>query len=148
MSWLSLATCVRKSLQFSQRNCRGLSRNTSARPCIREASSAVYSAFKKNAGERAFGANPQFFKIWLPTTSNSAARPGSALSGGEGLGLALFLRRGMTAWMQAWSECATLVEPGTRSQPRVEATIPPTLRTQITALLAGMILCLQQEAAS
>jgi hypothetical protein len=54
----------------------------------------------------------------------------------------------MTAWMQAWSECASRVEPSTHSQPRVDATIPADTRTQITALLAGMILCLQQEATS
>ena len=73
---------------------------------------------------------------------------GSPSPGGEGFGLALFLRRWMTAWMQAWAECASRVEPSTRSQPRVDATIPADTRTQITALLAGMILCLQQEATS
>jgi len=52
----------------------------------------------------------------------------------------------MTAWMQAWSECASPVEPGIRSQPRVEATLPADLRSEITTLLAGMILCLPQEA--
>jgi hypothetical protein len=54
----------------------------------------------------------------------------------------------MTAWMQAWSECARRVEPDTRSQPRVDATVPADTRVQITALLAGMILYLQQEATS
>jgi len=64
---------------------------------------------------------------------------------GEGLGLALFLRRGMTAWMQAWSECAAHVEPGTRPQDSVDRTMSADMRSQITTLLAGMILCLQQE---
>jgi hypothetical protein len=68
--------------------------------------------------------------------------------GGQGLGLALFLRRGMTAWMQAWSECAGTVEPGPRSQPVIDEPIPGDIRSQITTLLAGMILCLQQEATS
>ena len=36
---------------------------------------------------------------------------GRPAHGGAGLGLALFLRRGMTAWMQAWSECAGNIEP-------------------------------------
>lgn len=62
--------------------------------------------------------------------------------------MALFLRRGMTAWMEAWSECASRIEPGPRSEPRVDETIPADTRLQITALLAGMILCLQQEATS
>jgi hypothetical protein len=65
--------------------------------------------------------------------------------GGEGLGLALFLRRGMTAWMRAWSECAT-VEPVTRSQAGADEAIPVDMRSQITTLLASIILSLQQEA--
>lgn len=66
--------------------------------------------------------------------------------GGEGLGLALFLRRGMTAWMRAWSGCATTVEPVTRSQAGTDEAIPVDMRSQITTLLAGIILSLQQEA--
>jgi hypothetical protein len=65
--------------------------------------------------------------------------------GGEGLGLALFLHRGMTAWMQAWSECAGKVEPETRSVSGGNETIPVDMRSQLTSLLAGMILSLQQE---
>ena len=67
---------------------------------------------------------------------------------GEGLGLALFLRRGMAAWMQAWSECAPHIEPSPRAEPGVDETIPAGLRSQIATLLAGMILCLQQEGSS
>jgi len=66
--------------------------------------------------------------------------------GGEGLGLALFLRRGMTAWMQAWSECNGNVEQTTCSQPSTYETIPVDMRSQITTLLASMILSLQLEA--
>jgi hypothetical protein len=54
----------------------------------------------------------------------------------------------MTAWMQAWSECAGNVEPATRSQPVTHETIPVDMRSQITSLLASMILSLQQEAIS
>jgi hypothetical protein len=67
-------------------------------------------------------------------------------SGGQGLGLALFLRRGMTAWMQAWSECASKVEPETRSVSGGHESILVDMRSQLTSLLAGMILSLQQEA--
>jgi len=67
---------------------------------------------------------------------------------GEGLGLALFLQRGMTAWMQAWSECAPTCEARTHSQNCSEETIPGDVRSQIATLLAGMILGLQQEASS
>jgi len=52
----------------------------------------------------------------------------------------------MTAWMQAWSECAINIEPGTRARPGIDNPMPADMRSQITALLAGMILCLQQEA--
>lgn len=65
---------------------------------------------------------------------------------GEGLGLALFLRRGMTAWMRAWSECVRTVEPVTRAQAGVPEAMPLDMRSQITTLLASMILSLQQEA--
>src|SRR5262249_32181807 len=66
--------------------------------------------------------------------------------GGEGLGRALFLRRGMTAWMQAWSECAgNIAPPPTPSQSGVNESIPVNMRSQITTLLVGMILSLQQE---
>jgi hypothetical protein len=54
----------------------------------------------------------------------------------------------MTAWMQAWSECAPHIEPSPRTEPGVDATIPAGLRSQIATLLAGMILCLQQEGTS
>jgi hypothetical protein len=67
---------------------------------------------------------------------------------GEGLGLALFLRRGMTAWMQAWSKCRGHVEQTAGSQPGADETIPLDMRSQITTLLASMILSLQQEAIS
>lgn len=66
-------------------------------------------------------------------------------SGGGSLGLALFLRRGMTSWMQACSECAAVeIEPCSSSDG--QETIPVEMRSQLTTLLAGMILSLQQEA--
>jgi hypothetical protein len=52
----------------------------------------------------------------------------------------------MTVWMQAWSECAGKVEPEARFQARANETISVDLRSQLTTLLAGMILSLQQEA--
>jgi hypothetical protein len=67
-----------------------------------------------------------------------------SISGGRGLGLALFLRSGMKAWMQAWSECAS-DETEMHSSSGGNETIPVDLRSQVTSLLAGMILLLQQE---
>lgn len=52
----------------------------------------------------------------------------------------------MTAWMEAWSACAGNVEPETPSLPGGNETIPVDMRSQLTTLLAGMILSLQQEA--
>lgn len=54
----------------------------------------------------------------------------------------------MTAWMQARSECASNVEPAMRAQPSLDNTMPADMQSQITTLLAGMILYLQQEATS
>jgi hypothetical protein len=66
--------------------------------------------------------------------------------GSKGLGLALFLRRGMTAWMQAWAQCTDHVSPNAQSQPATAAAVPIDLRAQVATLLAGIILGLQQEA--
>jgi hypothetical protein len=65
----------------------------------------------------------------------------------QGLGLALFLRRGMTAWMQAWLQCSDGAAPNTHPRPAtMPAAVPMDLRAQIATLLAGIILSLQQEA--
>ena len=44
----------------------------------------------------------------------------------NGLGLALFLRRGMTAWMQAWAQCTDDDAPTAHSQSATAAV--PSLR--------------------
>ena len=49
---------------------------------------------------------------------------------GGSLGLALFLRRGMTAWMQACSECAD-VETEPCSPSEGPETIPVEMRSQL-----------------
>jgi hypothetical protein len=67
-------------------------------------------------------------------------------AGSEGLGLALFRRRGMTAWMQAWSQCTDQVAPHAPSPAAPLAAVPMDLRAQVATLLAGIILDLQQEA--
>jgi hypothetical protein len=51
----------------------------------------------------------------------------------------------MTAWMQACSECAA-VETEPCSLPHSQEIIRVEMRSQLTMLLAGMILSLQQEA--
>jgi hypothetical protein len=66
--------------------------------------------------------------------------------GSEGWGLTLFLRRGMTAWMQAWAQCTDPDAPNAQSRPAMTAPVPIDLRGQVATLLAGIILGLQQEA--
>jgi hypothetical protein len=58
----------------------------------------------------------------------------------------LFLRRGMTAWMQAWAQCTDHDAPTAHSQPATAPAVPIDLRGQVATLLAGIILGLQQEA--
>ena len=62
------------------------------------------------------------------------------------LGLTLFLRHGMTAWMHAWSTClsskdTTRVTPSTMVQD-----VSLAIRFDVTNILAAMILGQQQEA--
>ena len=112
---------------------------------IHEASNAVCCVIKKNSADRRPGSpHPHDLVAHYEQLRRDAMAP--CPTSGEGLGLALFLRRGMTAWMQAWSECAPHGEPSPRSQPGIDETIPVDMRPQITTLLASMILCLQQEA--
>lgn len=65
--------------------------------------------------------------------------------GREALGLALFLRRGMAAWMQAWSQGMDCVTPPALPQPATTP-VPLDVRGQVAMLLAGIILGLHQEA--
>jgi len=65
--------------------------------------------------------------------------------GREALGLALFFRRGMAAWMQAWSPCMACVTPPAPPQPATTS-VPMDVRGQVAMLLAGIILGLHQEA--
>ena len=50
------------------------------------------------------------------------------------------------AWMQAWAHCTDLVAANAPPQPAMPAAVPMDLQRQIAALLAGIILSLQQEA--
>ena len=77
--------------------------------------------------------------------------------GGVGLqsqGMALFVRRGMVAWMQAWSQCAVpLASPATAPSPAPDdhescpvQLLPVQLHADVTTLLASMVLFIRQEA--
>ena len=55
-------------------------------------------------------------------------------------GLVLFLRKGMTAWRQAWSPCRQPAIPDTAARPSAPPLGSFEVRVQIATILAGMIL--------
>ena len=60
--------------------------------------------------------------------------------GDRDLGLALLMRRGMAAWIQAWSRCAAPPAPSHPSVARDMLAFPPGLRGDVTRLLVTMAL--------
>jgi hypothetical protein len=66
-----------------------------------------------------------------------------ALGGGGGLGLTLFLRHGMKAWIETWSDCAVHVPKAPSNDS--DLTVPSQLHAEIAMLLAGMTLNTQIE---
>jgi hypothetical protein len=56
---------------------------------------------------------------------------------GNGMGLALFVRQGMRSWIEAWRYCTLGTPP---AQPQPEPALPAPLRTELTLLLASMVL--------
>lgn len=59
-------------------------------------------------------------------------------SGGRGPGVALLMRRGMAAWLQAWKECVPQPPPLPPTAPRASG--PGDLMSELRAVLAGMAL--------
>lgn len=70
------------------------------------------------------------------------------LAGSRGPGFALFLRHGMREWMEICSSCTAVVaatEPAAAAaNPQL---LPPGMRSEIVAILAGMFLEKQWEVA-
>lgn len=60
--------------------------------------------------------------------------------GCEGLGLVLFMRRGMTAWARAWLECTPGGEWAPRGDHAPAVSIPALVRSEAVTILAGMAL--------
>jgi len=67
--------------------------------------------------------------------------------GAQAQGLALFMRRGMSAWMQAWSQCVASPPPSP-AQPKqqTQEICPVQLHADVATLLASMVLFARQEA--
>lgn len=61
----------------------------------------------------------------------------------RGQGLALLIRSGMRAWMQAWAQC-TVTPPA--PAPAGQEIFPLALHKEVTMLLVGMVLSGRQEA--
>jgi hypothetical protein len=58
--------------------------------------------------------------------------------------LALFIRRGMRAWMQAWSQLSP--PPACAALPDDPQTCPTQLHAEVAMLLTSMVLLARQEA--
>ena len=62
---------------------------------------------------------------------------------GPSLGLAILLRRGVTAWLHAWALCPRPADPIARIAP---LGIPPLVHTELVQLWAHMALSHQEAA--
>lgn len=63
----------------------------------------------------------------------------------QGQGLALFMRRGMSAWLQAWSQCVPPAPMPVQAHDDQEI-CPAQLHKEMAMLLASMVLFTRQEA--
>ena len=63
----------------------------------------------------------------------------------QGQGLALFMRRGMSAWVQAWSQCVPPAPMPARAHDDQEI-CPVQLHKEMAMLLASMVMFARQEA--
>lgn len=80
-----------------------------------------------------------------PAAEHLAARyeelRSQALGGsGRELGLALLLRQGMRAWIEAWSNCTLSMPAERRHEGGLDEVVPIQLRAEIAIVLAGMAL--------
>jgi hypothetical protein len=64
---------------------------------------------------------------------------------GHGLGLIVFLRQGMLSWMRAWSRYSVDPLPSSTPPAQGDTTLPVEIRSQITVILAAMIVGQQQQ---
>ena len=74
---------------------------------------------------------------------SAALNRGSGVS--SGIGLVVFLRQGLTAWMRA---CSSVLTPSVNQvpQPSPISSLPFDVRTQTVLILAGMLLGNRSEA--
>jgi hypothetical protein len=65
---------------------------------------------------------------------------GQSVGGGPGLGLALFIRRGMAAWMGAWSNCTPQIDRRSAPDPPADRAFPMDVRSQVARVLVEMVM--------
>ena len=92
---------------------------------------------------------PSFVDTSSPTLRSSYEDlRAQMLAGSRGPGFALFLRHGMREWMEICASCTAVVaasEPvAATANPQL---LPPGMRSEIVAILAGMFLEKQWEVA-
>jgi hypothetical protein len=56
----------------------------------------------------------------------------------SGLGLGLFIRRGMAAWVRSWSHCSQQGQPASRAES--SPILAGNFRGEVARVLAGMVL--------
>ena len=64
-----------------------------------------------------------------------------------GLGAALFVQKGVLAWMRAWSDCTRPHEGAAIQEPAAHDLVPPCVQPEVVMVLAGMALNRYQEVA-
>lgn len=64
----------------------------------------------------------------------------------RGQGLALLMRSGMSAWMQAWAQCTVEAPAPPQAIPGNETILPLEMHNEVAMILAGMVLYDRQEA--
>jgi len=70
---------------------------------------------------------------------------GQLFTSGQGLGLALFMQKGMTVWSQTWSEHTPEVKPGDTMVLDSSRIVPENISGQITTMLTNMIMNLNHK---
>jgi hypothetical protein len=105
----------------------------------------VWRAVKKNGSRTDNRAQPIAADLAIQyeqLRSDALHSPG----GHDGLGLVLFLREGMLSWMRAVSRCTGDQQARPSPLARTESILPLEVRSQITRVLAAMIVGQRQEA--
>src|SRR4030095_7410549 len=97
--------------------------------CIHERSSALWRAIKKNDGsQNEFGSGQRNHELVAHYEQLRTDALSAAPSRSTGPALALFLRKGMTAWMRAWSPCMQHAAAEVAPPPATAPSCPQDLR--------------------